>query len=224
MFRRFEVSRFRGELKEKPVLEHLLAVGGEDALGVELDAADVQLLVLEGHDLAFVAEGGDFEAVGETVAADHPGVVASHGDAAGQTGEDGVVAQLGALGGYAVEDVGEVLELGAEDLADGLMAEADTQNGLAVGIGAYDVEQKSCLRGYARTGREDDFAVLLQVGQLELVVAQDGHLSAQGFDQVGQIVGEGVVVVDDDYFHCWWVLVGVVGVSGCCGWGGVVGL
>ena len=60
------------ELEEEPVLQHLLAVGGEHALRMELDASNVERLVLQCHNLAFVALGGDFKTVGETVFGDYP--------------------------------------------------------------------------------------------------------------------------------------------------------
>ena len=55
------------DLKEEPVLEHLLAVGGEDTLGVELDTTDVQRLVAQGHDLSLVTFRSHLQTVGEVV-------------------------------------------------------------------------------------------------------------------------------------------------------------
>ena len=101
-----------------------------------------------------------------------------------------------------MEHVAEVLEACAEGLADGLVAEADAEDGLAAGVLADDVEQQAGLRGDARAGGEDYLTELLELRQLELVVAQDGDLRAQFLHQVTQIVRERVVVVDDYYLHC----------------------
>ena len=54
-------------LEEHPVLQHLLAVGGEHALGVELNATNVERLVLQGHDLSFVAFGSNLKTIGEVL-------------------------------------------------------------------------------------------------------------------------------------------------------------
>ena len=102
------------KLQLQPVLNHGAAFGGEYAFGVELYAVDVHGAMAEGHDLTFVADGGYLQALGELLAADYPRVVAAHGDALGEACEDGVDAHLGAFSGYAMENVGEVLQLSAE--------------------------------------------------------------------------------------------------------------
>ena len=70
------------------ILQHLLAVLGEDGFGVELDAVDGQFAVGEAHDFAFGGFGGDFEAGGEGFAFDDEGVVAGGFEGAGEAGED----------------------------------------------------------------------------------------------------------------------------------------
>ncbi len=168
-------------LQEHPVLEHLLPFGGENALGVELYPSDVELAMAQGHDLSFVRNGGDFEAVGETITRDHPRVVAPYGDVGRQACEERVAAHYMTRRCDTVEHVAEVFQLPAKDLADGLMTEADTQDGLVVGIGADDIEQKARLRRDARSWTQDNLTVGFEVGKLELVVAQHGDFGAQLF-------------------------------------------
>ena len=63
-------------------MEHFLAIGGQYAFGMELDASDVEFAMAEGHDLSFIAYGGHFETVGQAFARYYPRVVASDGDVA----------------------------------------------------------------------------------------------------------------------------------------------
>lgn len=189
-------------LKFKPISNHGCPFGREHALGMELYAVDVVLLVLQGHDLPLVALGGYLQALGETLFGHHPRVVASHGDALGQPRKDGVVAKLRALGGHAVKHVAEVGEPSAKHLADGLMAQAHAEHGLASSIRPYHVEQETSFRRNARAGAEDDLVKLLKVFEPELVVAPDGHVGTEFLHEVGEVVGEGVVIVDDGDLKC----------------------
>ncbi len=62
------IRRSRSSVLEvHPVLEHLLPVGGEDALRVELYSADVELPVAQGHDLSLVGDSRHFQAVGQPI-------------------------------------------------------------------------------------------------------------------------------------------------------------
>ena len=72
-------------------MQHLLTIGGEHALGVELYAANVHRLVAQGHDLSLVAFGSYLKAVGQSLARNHPRVVAADGDVALDAAEDGVI-------------------------------------------------------------------------------------------------------------------------------------
>ena len=61
--------------------------------------------------------------------------------------------------GDAVEDLREVLELSAERLADGLMAQTDAEDGLPAGVGLDYIQQQSHLARNAGARREDNLAV-----------------------------------------------------------------
>ena len=58
------------------VFEHVVAAGGEDALGVELDALDVELAVAHAHDRAVGGRRRDLEVVGQRGRVDRQRVVA----------------------------------------------------------------------------------------------------------------------------------------------------
>ena len=91
-------------LKEEPVLEHFLAIGGEDTLRMELDTSDIEGLVTQGHYLTFVADGSDFEAIGEVLIRHHPRVVASDGDIPFDAAENRIVGDDMAGGGDTATD------------------------------------------------------------------------------------------------------------------------
>src|SRR5437868_8103874 len=75
--------------------------GGEDGLGVELDAEAAVGLVLDGHDVAVGGEGGGREA-DHAVLLGVQGVVAGRGEALGQPVQQRAVALAGDLAALAV--------------------------------------------------------------------------------------------------------------------------
>ena len=108
---------------------------GEDGLGVELNAFDGEGFVAETHDRAgvggAVAGGdarGDFEGVGDGVFADDERVLARAGHGLRKVAEDGAVVVLDG-GGFAVHELRGADDLCAEGRADGLVAEADAEDG-----------------------------------------------------------------------------------------------
>ena len=120
-----------GKLKSlqiQKILQHLLPVLGEDGFGVELDAVDGEGAVGEAHDFAFGGFGGDFEAGGEGFAFDDEGVVAGGFEGAGEAGED-ILAGVEDGRGFAVHEARGADDFAAEDLADALVAEADSEDG-----------------------------------------------------------------------------------------------
>ena len=70
-------------------------------------------------------------------------MITPHHDATGKRGEKRVDAQLRAFGSHAVIDIGEIGQPCAEHFADGLVTEADAEDGFAAGIGTDDVQQQS---------------------------------------------------------------------------------
>ena len=75
--RRAAVPGGRAQAIEAPVrseegAQELVAVLGEDRLGVELDALDVELAVAQAHDHAVVGAGGDLEHVGHRLGRRRP--------------------------------------------------------------------------------------------------------------------------------------------------------
>ena len=118
---------------------------------MELDAAHVERTVAQGHHVAFLADGGHLQAVGHRVAVHHPRVVAAHGEAAGQSREDGVIGGQFRRGLHSVVHLRQVGQPSAHHLSDGLFAQADAQDWFLAGIGTDDVQQQAGLFRDARS-------------------------------------------------------------------------
>ena len=88
---------------------------------MELDTSDIEGLVTQGHYLTFVADGSDFEAIGEVLIRHHPRVVASDGDIPFDAAENRIVGDDMAGGGDTVEDIRQILQLTTKHFTDGLM-------------------------------------------------------------------------------------------------------
>ena len=94
---------------------------------MELDAFEFGAAMADAHDDAVVGFGGDGEFTWQRFALDDERMVASRGERVGEFAEDafGVVMD-GA--GFAVKEFGRANDFPAECRADGLMAQAHTQN------------------------------------------------------------------------------------------------
>ena len=175
----------------------MLALRGEHRLGVELDALGRQLAVAGAHH--DVAEAGaELELVGQVGVGDQR-VVAAGDQRARQAGEDrpAVVLDLGVL---AVDRLA-LDDRAAEGLDQRLVAEADAEHRRAgLGEGADRLDRDPGLGRRAGAGRDDEAvgAALEQLADLGLVVADDLELGPELAQVLDEVVGEGVVVVDDE--------------------------
>ena len=89
----------------------------------------------------------------------------------------------------------------AHGFADGLFAQADTQDGLLAGIVADNVQQQSGFFRNARPRRQQDLVIGFEIGQPEAVIAQYADGCPQFLYQVAEVVGKGVVIINDDDVH-----------------------
>ena len=142
---------------------------------------------------------GDLEGVGQAVGIDDERVVAPDGQRRRQAGEDraAVVRDLARL---AVDRLAADDEA-AERLRERLVAEADAERrdpGLREA--AHRLQRDAGLVGRARPGRDDDAIgrALEQLVDRRDVVAHDVQLRAQLAEELDEVVGERVVVVDDE--------------------------
>ena len=95
---------------------------------MELDAFDFVAAVAEAHDDAVGGFGGDGEVAGEGFAFDDERMVARGEEGIGQIAEN-IFAVVMDFAGFAVEELGGADDFAAEGRADGLMTEADAEDG-----------------------------------------------------------------------------------------------
>ena len=95
-------------------------------------------------------------------------------------------------------------DLGAVGIGDGLAAEADAEDGYFTGEVLDDLAGVAGFVGGAGSRGEDQVCgpMGFEVGADDGVVAEDEDLGLgeQDGDGLDEVVGEGVVIVDDDYF------------------------
>src|SRR5207248_9624169 len=89
----------------------------------------------------------------------------------------------------------------AEGLAEALVAEADAQDGHPAAQLADRRQRDAGVVRVARPRRDDQRAVAAQLGDRDGIVAVDLSLRAELGQVLDQVVGEGVVVVDDGDPH-----------------------
>ena len=190
------------------VADHLATAFGEHAFRMELHALDGQAAMTQAHDdgaaslagaVGFRSARGDGEFSGKRIFRDDEGVVAGAGERSGQAGEDALaVVRDGA--GFAVHEVLGADDLAAEGLADGLVAEADAEDGDFAGHVPDERHEDAGFAGRAGAGREQNAFGLecLDLFDGQLVVAADFDLCTQLAEVLDEVVGEGVVVVEDE--------------------------
>jgi hypothetical protein len=108
----------------------------------------------EAHNFTFGGLGCDFEAVGETRALDQQGMVASGGKRRREMLKNIRPAMLD-RGQFAMHLPRSPDDLAAELLTDGLVAQANAQDGFLACKGLYDVETYTGISGGAGAGRDE---------------------------------------------------------------------
>ena len=176
-----------------------MAVLGQDRLGVELHALDVEVLVAHAHDFAVVGPGGDFEAGRQGRALDRQRMVANHRKWTWQALEyafSGVRDHRG----LAVHDLFGAHDLAAECFADRLVTEADAEDRqLALEV-LDDLDRDARVAWRFRAWRNADAVEFhgRDLGDRDLVVAHRAHFFTELAEILDDVIGEGIVVVDHE--------------------------
>ena len=89
-------------------------------------------------------------------------MITPNGDFAFETTEKRVVGHDVTRRSHPMENIGEVLQLSTEHLADGLMSKANAQDRFLAGVGADNIAEQACLGRDARTGREHNLGIRFQ--------------------------------------------------------------
>ena len=95
---------------------------------MKLNALDLHLAVAQAHDKAVGRSGGDFQAGGKALAFHDKRMVTGGLERVGQAFENGPAVVMD-LAGLAMHQLRRPDDLAAESLPDGLMAEANSQEG-----------------------------------------------------------------------------------------------
>jgi len=179
--------------------EKLGAGGGEDRLGMELHAQARELAVAHDHGHSVGGRAFERERGGPRFAPRGERVVAADDQRIGQSREParGAVPDLARSAVYGsrvgVDDAAVVL-------AQHLMTEADAEDGELRGSLRQQRVAQPCVARLAGTGAEHETAgAERKHGRcIESVVAHDPHLDSARLHRLGEVEGEGIVVVDQD--------------------------
>jgi hypothetical protein len=184
--------------------QHVHARMGQKTFGMELHAEQRFGAVLDGHDFARtvggIAPGGHFQFLGQCVGLDHEAVITGGLKRIVDALKQGaaVVADLIDL---AVHESTRADDLSAEGLADGLMPQADAQDRQLAGEFGDTFDRDAGFAGGAGTGRDNEPVGLAREdfvdGDLVVAVDLDVERGVDLTQALDQVVGEGVVVIDD---------------------------
>ena len=174
-----------------------------DIMMPEMDGLEVLRKMRDSHDDAGFGARGDLEFVGHGRGIDREGVVAGDGQWQGDAFEHAAPV-VGDDGGLAVHELGCVPHGRAEQLAQGLMAQAHTQHRNAVlGAVGNSLQGRAGALGVTGSGGNEDAVVAgLEPRGIHDVVTHDVHNSAQVAQVAHNREDERVVVVDaEDSCH-----------------------
>src|SRR6266478_8493303 len=166
---------------------------------MKLDALDGIAPMAQAHDLAVLGPGRDLERVRHRLAHDRERVVTRGDEGVAEARED-PAAVVTDRRGLAVHLRLCARDRGAVRLADRLVPQADAEDRRRGAEPPDDVERHARLVGIAGSGRDHDALGLERDDRLagQSVVAHDLERRAQLAEILDEVVGEGVVVVDDE--------------------------
>src|SRR6185369_5951005 len=184
------------------VLEHGVAMLGEDRFGMELHALDGQLLVAHPHDFAVFSPGRGNQVSRARGLLDGQRVIAVDGEFFGQPGKD-AFARRRDDAGLAVHELLRTHDLAAECCPHGLVPEAHAQDRQLAGEMADGVDRNARFGRRAGTRRHHQviWVALRNAFDGDLVIAKHFDLRAELAEVLHQVVGEAVVVVDHEELH-----------------------
>ena len=167
---------------------------------MKLDAVDGVVPVLDAHDLPVLRVGDGGQALRQGGSVHGQGMVASHGRHGRAALEERAVKVHRRLGGFAVhQDLG-IGDCRAIGCTDGLVAQADPQDGDLGAKLEHRLDEDARVLRAAGAGGEND-AVRVQGLQFlhgHLVVADDFHRGVQLAHELVKVIGKAVVAVDEN--------------------------
>jgi hypothetical protein len=170
---------------------------------MKLHSLDRKLLVTQAHDCVravfFGGPGADFE-IGRKILFIHDErVVAGCRHRCRQAGKN-CFAVVGNGAGFAVHEVGGANDIPSKSRADGLMPEANAENGNFAGEMANQIDADACILGRAGSGRDYDVLgrQLFDSSDGNLVVTANFDLGSEFPKILDQVVGKRVVIVENE--------------------------
>ena len=167
---------------------------------MELDAVNGMNFMLQAHDDAICGFGSDLDAFRQARTLNRQRMIARHVEPGRQILEHALT-RVAHRGQLAMHRQRRAHHLAAESLGDGLMPEADTEHRQPrFGRCCHEIETDTGLRWRARAWRQHDrFRLEPQhVVDGDLVVAMNLARRTELTQEVDEIVGETVVVIDED--------------------------
>jgi len=175
----------------------------QHALRMELNTFDWKITMTQAHDDAATipidASGRYLQLLGQVFLFHDQGVIARRGKRRWNAAKDFSAVVLD-LAGFAMHEVVRTYDFASEGGADGLMPKAYAQQGNLAGKVADNFDADASFMGGTRARRNQN-ALRIQVGNFtdrDLVVAADNNLVPQFADVLHQVVGKGIVVVEDE--------------------------
>jgi hypothetical protein len=125
-------------------------------------------------------------------------VITSRGEGLRHAFEDRL-ARVSDFGNFAMHEPASAHDIASKDVADALMAEADAQDWDALTKGSDHVTADASFLWRARTWRDTNMIGPLfgDLFQRDLIIPMDLHLRAHLAKVLDEVVGKGVVIVDD---------------------------
>ena len=166
---------------------------------MELDTVDGEGFVLQAHDFAFGGFRGDFQDVGQGFAFDDEGVIARGLEGRGEIFED-ASARVENGRGFAVHEAVGPDHVASVDFADALVTETDAEDRNASSESLYNFAADAGFGWGAGSGGDDDSLrrELFDLRYGDLVVAHDMEVRPQLAEILDEVVGEAVVVIEDE--------------------------
>ncbi len=183
--------------QRQEVLDDLFAMLRGDRFGMELDAPERKLLVVDAHDEAVVGHAIDFEAVGKVVY--DQGVIACRAEGRGNALED-LLSVVADLADPAVHRRRSVLHGSPGEVSDPLVTEADPEDRL-VKLPQDRLAEPEIPLPFraARSGGEDD-RIKIELAKFALgqcvVVNYDRIYSGGRGNKLHEVVRKTIVIVD----------------------------
>ena len=185
--------------KFKEIGQQRMAMFRGDGFGMKLYTMDRMGFVSEPHDHSVITFGGDFQLGRKGCPFNSQGMIACRPESTRQTLED-AFALVGDSGQLAVHEGRRPYNLAAIGLADGLVAQAHAKYRNTGTCGSNEIEADACLIGGTGAGRKDDCGWLPVQDFFHRfpVVADDGTIGPQLTQEMDEIIGKTVVIIDQD--------------------------